>query len=402
MSTDEDKEEEALVAASGSDAAPETLAAVQADSLEPTAAENIGDSCARPACGQVGEASSLPSGADGGSEELHTQCICAPEVEAVEAMRGQASELCTEPRCAQESEGSECVPTSSTATGGELCPSCVHQLQSSDRVLTISTATGGSEICTESLCGQVVEECPICFEEPTRRIELPCGHHYCADCLLKCVVQYGKRSCPTCRGELFNGQESPASSDDHQRALSRVNSFEFESSFGNGSPFPLEMYNGRSIARTFSYQSSDDTSPRSDSSRLPPPLRSGLAQAPHVFDEPQEFMAHLSRRGLHRSSRGRGSFSLSSSSFETLPDFHTSLNAGPGGDVGVGHGFSFSDLPKWLFGVDCCQPVLRSSADPRRYIKCPTRPYDPRVRPLLSERSSATGSFFPQRDAFSN
>lgn len=371
MSTDEDKDQ-SLVAAPASDEAPEILAAVQVNSLEPIAAEKIGDSCARPACGQATAASSLPSQLDDGSEGI---------------MR------CTDSSCVQKLE-------SSTAAAGELCPSCLHRLQSSDRVLTISTATEGSELCTESLCGQVVEECPICFEEPTRRIELPCGHHYCADCLLKCIVQYGKRSCPTCRGELFNGQESPANSDDRQRgSLSRINSFDVES-FGNSS-FPLEMY-GRSIARTFSYQSSDDTSPSSGSSRLPPPLRSGFAPAPHVFDEPQEFMAHLSRRGLHRSSRGRGSFSLSSSSFETLPDFHTSLNAPPNGDVAVGHGFSFSDLPKWLFGVDCCQPVLRSSADPRRYIKCPTRPYDPRVRPLLSERSSATGSFFPHNHAFSS
>lgn len=287
-------------------------------------------------------------------------------------------DVCTQTICSQDeaAEGSECK-------------------------LTISTAIG--EPFAESSCEQVVEECPICFEEPTRRIELPCGHAYCADCLLKCIVQYGKRTCPTCRGELFSGQE-PAAGEGREQTFTHLNSFDFNSSLGNVSRFSIEMYNGNSVTRTFSYQSSDDTSLRSDSSRIPAPLR-GLhdpAAPPHVFDEPQEFMHHLSRRGLRRSSRGRGSFSLSSSSFDTLPDFHTAIDAGAGGDVTVGRGFSFSDLPKWLFGLDCCQPVLRSAADPRRYIKCSTRPLEPRVRPFLSERSTISETFFTHHETLSS
>merc|ERR1712187_902167 len=39
-----------------------------------------------------------------------------------------------------------------------------------------------------------------------RPVELPCGHMFCADCLLRLVTKersYRNRECPICRGQLF-------------------------------------------------------------------------------------------------------------------------------------------------------------------------------------------------------
>merc|ERR1712039_325949 len=50
------------------------------------------------------------------------------------------------------------------------------------------------------------DDCPICLEEPKRPLQLPCGHIFCADCLLRDVMQsgmYSERRCPLCRGKLF-------------------------------------------------------------------------------------------------------------------------------------------------------------------------------------------------------
>jgi len=46
------------------------------------------------------------------------------------------------------------------------------------------------------------DECPICLGRKTRPVELPCGHEFCADCLLGVVADYGKKECPCCRGPL--------------------------------------------------------------------------------------------------------------------------------------------------------------------------------------------------------
>lgn len=50
------------------------------------------------------------------------------------------------------------------------------------------------------------DECPICLQRPERPLELPCGHVFCADCLLEVVAEYGKRECPCCRGALTTGK----------------------------------------------------------------------------------------------------------------------------------------------------------------------------------------------------
>lgn len=49
-------------------------------------------------------------------------------------------------------------------------------------------------------------QCAICLEKVARPVELPCGHVFCADCLLRLVSaerSYRNRACPLCRGQLF-------------------------------------------------------------------------------------------------------------------------------------------------------------------------------------------------------
>jgi hypothetical protein len=50
------------------------------------------------------------------------------------------------------------------------------------------------------------DECPICYRAIERCVELPCGHCFCADCLLEVVVEYKKKECPICRGVLYTEQ----------------------------------------------------------------------------------------------------------------------------------------------------------------------------------------------------
>lgn len=47
------------------------------------------------------------------------------------------------------------------------------------------------------------EECPICAEEFSNPVQLPCSHIYCQICIDKWLHRKGKNSCPTCRRELF-------------------------------------------------------------------------------------------------------------------------------------------------------------------------------------------------------
>lgn len=52
------------------------------------------------------------------------------------------------------------------------------------------------------------EDCPICMEEVTRPLQLPCGHRFCADCLLREVLSkrcWEPSVCPLCRGPLVLG-----------------------------------------------------------------------------------------------------------------------------------------------------------------------------------------------------
>jgi len=48
------------------------------------------------------------------------------------------------------------------------------------------------------------QQCPICLGAKKRPVELPCGHIFCADCLLQHAVRQRGHFCPLCRGVLFN------------------------------------------------------------------------------------------------------------------------------------------------------------------------------------------------------
>jgi len=59
-----------------------------------------------------------------------------------------------------------------------------------------------SETCLACSC----EQCTICLNDVQRPVELPCGHVFCADCLLRLVSEdrtFNNRACPLCRGQLF-------------------------------------------------------------------------------------------------------------------------------------------------------------------------------------------------------
>ena len=48
-----------------------------------------------------------------------------------------------------------------------------------------------------------VIECPICFGFTNDNITLKCNHSYCNDCLYKWVKTENKKTCPTCRKNIF-------------------------------------------------------------------------------------------------------------------------------------------------------------------------------------------------------
>lgn len=61
--------------------------------------------------------------------------------------------------------------------------------------------------------GSSREECPICFETyADRPFELPCGHAFHAECLLKACLHDAARphSCPLCRAALGRREEPEA------------------------------------------------------------------------------------------------------------------------------------------------------------------------------------------------
>ena len=46
--------------------------------------------------------------------------------------------------------------------------------------------------------------CPICTAPlpDVGVITTPCGHEFCYDCLMKNIMQFGKKSCPCCRAQI--------------------------------------------------------------------------------------------------------------------------------------------------------------------------------------------------------
>jgi len=79
------------------------------------------------------------------------------------------------------------------------------------QVMAVSLAhTAASAATTVPMTADTSEECCICLGPPERPVELPCGHHFCADCLLRLVSEdrsYQNRSCPLCRGQLYSVPE---------------------------------------------------------------------------------------------------------------------------------------------------------------------------------------------------
>jgi len=79
-----------------------------------------------------------------------------------------------------------------------------------DHALAVSTAAmaaSASAANSGSISEHGHEQCTICLEEARRQVELPCGHIFCADCLLRLVSKdrlFQNRACPVCRGQLFD------------------------------------------------------------------------------------------------------------------------------------------------------------------------------------------------------
>lgn len=76
------------------------------------------------------------------------------------------------------------------------------------QVMAASIAnTAASAAASVPIAADTDEECCICLGPPERPVELPCGHHFCADCLLRLVSEdrsYPNRACPLCRGQLYS------------------------------------------------------------------------------------------------------------------------------------------------------------------------------------------------------
>ena len=57
------------------------------------------------------------------------------------------------------------------------------------------------------------EKCPVCCDEfcskteQTVVIEMPCGHHFCEECLLGWLESH--HNCPTCRQEIEGKPKIP-------------------------------------------------------------------------------------------------------------------------------------------------------------------------------------------------
>jgi len=218
------------------------------------------------------------------------------------------------------------------------------------------------------------DECPICKDKLVRRVALPCGHQYCADCLLRSVSQFGHRCCPTCRGELYTGQTVQAFTNFNGGGRSRSLGGGFGGSFVGGFAGGFaSMHHPGSVQLSLPYGSSfgsSRASPRSSLSEehlsqvISPTI--GLADATSSRRGGSRFLGVMQDRSSFSSD---GSFTLMQR-FATIDDGDaTSLSEDvPLRDAETRHevdgkrrsSFLLDMMPGWLFRLnDCCQPAKR-------------------------------------------
>jgi len=99
-----------------------------------------------------------------------------------------------------------------------------------DQVMAVSMANATASAATIVPSDEGDEQCSICLGNPERPVELPCGHVFCANCILRLVSEersYQNRACPLCRGQIYSVAEDHADteSDDGFQITYRYSAF---------------------------------------------------------------------------------------------------------------------------------------------------------------------------------
>jgi len=97
------------------------------------------------------------------------------------------------------------LPRRAAQLAVDVVAATIEQVRSAS-IATVATNASLTSSDAGQNCANSCLQCTICLNDIERPVELPCGHVFCADCLLRLVSEerpYRNRVCPLCRGQLF-------------------------------------------------------------------------------------------------------------------------------------------------------------------------------------------------------
>jgi len=125
------------------------------------------------------------------------------------------------------------LPKRAVQLAGDVVASAVQQAKArvaSPTSLASIATTNDASLDSLGPMPLMSSSCVICLGELRRPVELPCGHMFCADCLLRLISQerrFRSQSCPMCRGILFRMPEDEIEDADSEYAGSEYADSEF-------------------------------------------------------------------------------------------------------------------------------------------------------------------------------